>query len=119
MRDNFCLGETFARFGGEEFVCILPDINREGASNCADRIHGSLGETLNFAMPVRVSIGVANYGSNLGFSYSDLINLAGKAMYEAKVAEKTAHLSFVGLLRAGRQPLWPMAKAGRKTGLPV
>ncbi len=88
LQDNCRTGETYARYGGEEFVCILKNTDREGASNCAERIHRSLRETLKFAMPVTVSIGVATCAANCGFAYEDLLNLADKAMYQAKEAGK-------------------------------
>lgn len=88
LKENCRATEFIARFGGEEFVCILKDVDSAGAEAFANRIHGALKETLKFETPVTVSIGVATCCTNSGASYQDLLNQADKAMYQAKAMGK-------------------------------
>lgn len=85
-------GDHLARFGGEEFVIILSNIDKEGALAVAERIRESIEE---LGIPhedspvsdhVTVSLGVASVVPHHGSSYSLLINSADKAMYSAKQA---------------------------------
>jgi eukaryotic-like serine/threonine-protein kinase len=82
LRDS----DLFGRFGGEEFVAILPDTPREGACQTAERlgaaIRGALFETPARLLDVRVSIGVAVWGP--GEELAGLLNRADAALYQAK-----------------------------------
>lgn len=73
------------RFGGEEFVVILPNMGRQGAQNVAKRIQERLAlipeATLEY--PVTVSIGLATYPSDTQDEY-ELLRMADLAMYQAK-----------------------------------
>jgi diguanylate cyclase (GGDEF)-like protein len=73
----------FARFGGEEFVTLLPDTDRQEALLVAERIRAST--TVQPGVPVcRVSIGVASYHPAASETLSQLINRADTALYRAK-----------------------------------
>lgn len=76
---DFCF-----RFGGEEFIVILPDTPLAVAIQTAERIRGQLEGTVSPAgRPVTVSIGVAEFpvqSDDLG----ELFRLADKALYQAK-----------------------------------
>jgi diguanylate cyclase (GGDEF)-like protein len=74
------------RFGGEEFVVILPNTKISGAMKLANRIKESIekeefefnGKKINLT----VSIGITSAGIN--DSYESLISRADEALYEAK-----------------------------------
>lgn len=77
-------GSTLARWGGEEFVVIVPDI--VGSDHTADdaelirkKIEERAAET---EIPFTVSIGTAR--ANPGSDPLDLVNAADRALYEAK-----------------------------------
>jgi len=83
--------DAVGRFGGEEFVAVLPDTDVAGAEHAAERlrlrieslavpVHGS-DETL----AVTASIGVALCPEH-GDSVDDVLRAADDAMYEAKRA---------------------------------
>lgn len=79
--------DLFARFGGEEFVALLPGSNLEKAVDVAERIREYIAATgirLNTGkvISVTISIGVAMYRT--GDSLDDLIKRADTALYEAK-----------------------------------
>ncbi|OCW97336.1 diguanylate cyclase [Alishewanella sp. HH-ZS] len=84
-------GDWLGRFGGEEFVVILPDTVQAQALEIAERLRLTLAET---AMPapiaraLTVSIGVAEHHS--GQSVPELLEQADQAMYRAKASGRNA-----------------------------
>jgi len=77
-----------ARYGGDEFVIILPDTAPDEAMLLADRLHQGLSKepvTLgnNVVVNLTVSIGVATYPSHAG-SIEELIRRADEALYWIK-----------------------------------
>jgi two-component system, cell cycle response regulator len=79
--------EIFARYGGEEFVILLPETRRDGAMELAEQLLTRVGShTFMFEdepIPITVSIGVANMGSEQ-LSPTDLIQKADEKLYLAK-----------------------------------
>ena len=86
---NSCLREQdlACRFGGEEFVIILPGSGLEGAAQVAERIRGTLAG-LDFHPggqgPVRVTVSAGLTMMREGESYKDLLRRADEALYQAK-----------------------------------
>jgi len=79
-----------ARFGGEEFVCLLPYIEKENALNFANELVQSV-ENMKIYHPmsecskyVTVSIGMASIIPDERNSQTKLLDEADKALYEAK-----------------------------------
>ena len=74
------------RYGGEEFVVILPEISTEQALMLAERIRRFIEQTEivldNCKTNVTISIGVAQYKHNQ--SIPNFLECADKALYEAK-----------------------------------
>ncbi len=69
------------RWGGEEFVVIMPNCPINQAVNVAERIREKVAVTDNDVCPVTISLGVAKYD---GVNYENAITDADKALYEAK-----------------------------------
>lgn len=78
-----------ARFGGEEFVVVMPDTDMELAAGVAERLRDMVSESAmhdpeaGIDIPVTVSIGVAGITGPHGGS-DDLLRSADEALYEAK-----------------------------------
>ncbi|HTP64254.1 MAG TPA: diguanylate cyclase [Geobacteraceae bacterium] len=77
-----------ARFGGEEFVLVLPGTNMEGAEEVAERLREEV-QNLSWAPPldklsVTVSLGVAVFPSPAVDDMESLIRQADEALYRAK-----------------------------------
>lgn len=70
------------RWGGEEFVVILPTANLKSASALAERIRAEIEQNPFNQINVTISIGVAEY--NRGESLEDLLTRADQALYVAK-----------------------------------
>jgi len=85
-------GDVVVRYGGEEFVVILPDCGEEGSKLVAEKLRLAISE-LNIpheksrvANHVTVSIGVASYMSGTTCNAKELLEAADTALYAAKNA---------------------------------
>jgi diguanylate cyclase (GGDEF)-like protein len=83
-------GDMAARTGGEEFCVLLPDTNKDGAENVANRLCDQIREHVFLAngKPVKVtaSIGVVSTRPGRGESDTNLKLRADEALYSAKHA---------------------------------
>ncbi len=77
------------RYGGEEFVCLLPDTHGAGALELTNRL---LGQVRTLAIPhvasesqvITLSLGICTVTPTLDSQSEDVIALADKALYRAK-----------------------------------
>jgi diguanylate cyclase (GGDEF)-like protein len=74
--------DTIARFGGDEFVVILPETNRRRAFAIAERIRESVNGHFFENNAISISIGVASYHN--GLSPEQLLDEADLDMYRRK-----------------------------------
>lgn len=73
------------RYGGEEFILILPRTDITGALDCAERIRTStISHKFNHDLTITLSAGVAQFTQ--GETIENLLRRADKAMYAAKDA---------------------------------
>lgn len=76
-----------ARWGGEEFLTLLPETEIPGAKVVAERFRKSIEDLhIEFAgvtIPVTITLGVSQYSPELGIDKS--IQLADEALYEGKM----------------------------------
>ena len=92
---------TVGRFGGEEFLIILPDTDAKTGGEIAHQLlaivasHHFPGEEVLPGGKLSVSIGIASFEA--GISSSEFINMSDKAMYMAKEAGRNR----VGTFEAG------------------
>ncbi|MBM9520907.1 diguanylate cyclase [Desulforhopalus vacuolatus] len=75
--------DIFARWGGEEFLILLPETSIDMAYQAAERIRLAIRETKIYEeLTITVSLGVAQYVD--GETMDEIIKNADLAMYEAK-----------------------------------
>ncbi|WP_431016427.1 sensor domain-containing diguanylate cyclase [Bradyrhizobium pachyrhizi] len=77
-------GDCPARFGGEEFAVLLPNMTALEAFNLAETIRHKVQQWCADELITTVSIGVASMRPTAGQQWSDLIEAADKALYAAK-----------------------------------
>jgi diguanylate cyclase (GGDEF)-like protein len=74
--------DTAARYGGDEFVLLLPETEWPAAQSVAQRISGRLAHDAE-EPPVSVSIGIAMFPQD-GVTVADLFEAADRALYTEK-----------------------------------
>lgn len=81
-----CLRDTdyMGRWGGEEFIIVLPDTPREAALRVADRVRVAVEQKVRNPRPVTVSLGCSEANGEMLGDLRTLVELADKALYEAK-----------------------------------
>lgn len=93
LKDNLRKFDTFARFGGEEFVMLLPDTTKQQASNVAEKIL-NITRDMKYSFtdkPITVSIGIADYTESE--DYEKILNIADERLYIAKKNGKNRYVS--------------------------
>ena len=79
-------GDTVARFGGDEFVVLLPNVGRGDAVAVAEKLRAAVGAPLSFEgheISVTASIGIAIFPED-GCRSDELLRKADAALYRAK-----------------------------------
>jgi diguanylate cyclase (GGDEF)-like protein len=84
-------GDTVARFGGDEFVLLLPRLG-DGAQRVLDDVNAALAGPCTIVgteVQPGASLGLAVYPDD-GRDFGELLQRADSAMYEAKLARRAA-----------------------------
>lgn len=92
LREKTRQSDFPSRYGGEEFVLILPETDQDSALLVAGKIHESI-RTCSFGTTARpfeltVSIGVSSTSARFYSDWRELINDADRALYLAKNSGK-------------------------------
>ncbi|MFN3077712.1 MAG: GGDEF domain-containing protein [Alphaproteobacteria bacterium] len=84
MRETAQPTQVVCRYGGEEFVSILPGYLGPEAMSAAERLRAHVAEMDVDGLSVTISIGVASMPPASPSQPDDLVKLADTAMYVAK-----------------------------------
>lgn len=85
IRQNIREGDIAARYGGDEFVIVFPNTDKENALIICERLNSSIQN--HFMDNVTISIGFAVFPSN-GNNSKDLFHVADLDMYQTKALKK-------------------------------
>jgi diguanylate cyclase (GGDEF)-like protein len=86
LMENARFDDVVSRYGGEEFILILPQADLTSAMVAANRIHENMKNIRTKAGKITVSIGIFVAPYDVNISDADIISLADKALYAAKDA---------------------------------
>ena len=81
--DRLREGDMVSRWGGDEFVLLLPGMDQVGAVSLARRIGGTLLHGDAIVQPISASIGIAAFPSD-GTTAAALLAAADRSMYQEK-----------------------------------
>ena len=90
LTENLREVDTVARFGGEEFIVLLPDTDKRGALAVAEKLRHMVQEKIR---SITISVGVANYPEDVT-EMDDLIDHADIALYDAKDSGRNRVLTY-------------------------
>jgi diguanylate cyclase (GGDEF)-like protein len=100
LGDHLRAGDLLARWGGEEFVALLPDTDHAGSLAMAERCRLALASTPidvgDETLHVTASLGLACFPQHDVLRCDDLLRLADGALYEAKAQGRNRTVSAGG-----------------------
>jgi diguanylate cyclase (GGDEF)-like protein len=82
IKNSIPPGNVFGRWGGEEFILVLPDVNYGNAYFVAEKLRKMVEESDFNGMKVTMSVGVSEFKK--GEDINEAIKKADEALYEAK-----------------------------------
>jgi len=102
--------DIVGRFGGEEFLCLLPNTPEPGAAIVGERLRTAIAKHRyevgeNLEIRVTISVGCATHSTARTFaSIRELINAADQCLYAAKNAGRNTMVTLDKLLEGLHQP---------------
>jgi diguanylate cyclase (GGDEF)-like protein/PAS domain S-box-containing protein len=83
--------DLFARFGGEEFVILMPDTDSKSAQETAERLRELVAKqpmttSGKTDISVTISVGISDWNSNNPVDINTLLDRADQALYQSKEA---------------------------------
>ncbi|MFZ4624585.1 MAG: diguanylate cyclase domain-containing protein [Rhodoferax sp.] len=91
MKQTLREGDTLARIGGDEFVAVLPDLNRTSCTTMMTRLLEAVALPVwidDARLDVSASLGITFYPQADELDATDLLHQADGAMYQSKLAGK-------------------------------
>lgn len=86
LKSTFRINDTPVRFGGEEFIILLPHCDGKEAVAKAQVLRKQIEELKPLSIPVTASIGVSQTPANCQIKYNELFSAADEAVYAAKLS---------------------------------
>lgn len=84
MQKNFRKDDVCCRYGGEEFIVIVPDVSQQDVYESAERFRREVeAQSIEKVGSITVSIGIASW-PEASEDISEVFILADKNLYEAK-----------------------------------
>jgi diguanylate cyclase (GGDEF)-like protein len=93
---NLRRGDVLARWGGEEFLLIMPETERTEAEAAVERLRAVGFGTRPDGAPVTASIGIAERTADRTADWRTLVDLADRRMYRAKQSGRNRVYSMDG-----------------------
>jgi len=101
LKESFRKEDIISRWGGDEFISILPKTSVKDAESIIKRIKELCEEKSTTEMPLSISLGISTKKSS-SENIDDILKEAEDKMYKSKIAESTPiHESLIQSLRVG------------------
>jgi len=101
-------GDLLVRYGGEEFLAVLPFAGEEEAAKAAERIRETVGASAvpcgSVSLNVTLSAGVAAWPQQEVETEVELVDLADAALYHAKRSGRNCVICRSAMLQGDRRP---------------
>jgi len=100
LTDNTRGGDVIGRYGGEEFILLLPGTGAAAAHAVCKRLVSAFAQTRHDvgraeSLVVTISIGIATHGESMEFpSVGQLVQAADRALYTAKLHGRNQAVSY-------------------------
>jgi len=105
MRSSLRIYDDIGRYGGEEFLVVLPGCDESAGLHVAERIRQAIDaesmDTSEGMIPVSISLGVASTSAVDARSVEELIRFADEALYRAKEGGRNRVESAVAPVASG------------------
>ena len=100
LNNSMRSSDFIGRFGGEEFICLLPETNADSALKYCDLLHNKINNAeIKYDgknIPLTLSIGFTTYEPvHNKLQLNDLIKQADKALYGAKQEGRNRTIQFI------------------------
>jgi diguanylate cyclase (GGDEF)-like protein len=82
LKSQLRSADTMARFGGDEFIILLPATDLEGARGLAERLKNAVASQSFAGMPLSLSVGLAQFKP--GVSLEQMLEKADRELYRQK-----------------------------------
>ena len=103
LQQNIRDVDVVGRYGGEEFVLMIPEAAKDAAYSLSERLRKNLSEVkFENLPPITISLGIATYPQD-GKDAEDLIRKADAAMYAAKRAGRNQVIKYTRDVRLPRE----------------
>jgi diguanylate cyclase (GGDEF)-like protein len=86
LSEHLRQSDVLARFGGDEFVVMLPETDEEGARAAAEKIRQAVARRSYAGRSLGISIGVGMFHTEK--TPEELIDIADRALYRDKVVRQ-------------------------------
>ena len=90
LRDGLRSVDALGRYGGEEFIAVLPQTNLDEARHIGERLRGAISARSirvgQGELEITISVGAASYPTTGIESANELVGSADAALYQAKQA---------------------------------
>jgi len=103
IRRSFRKGDVLIRYGGEEFLAILPGANEQDATEIAERLRRSVKDLeirdKDSVIRITISLGVASSDQTSVELPAELVDCADQALYKAKETGRDRTIQYTRVRR--------------------